>query len=349
MLKPDYFTDIDWMWKVSYKFDRFKQVSTSGKTFVCRCPYCGDSKRSKKIARCFFYTKKGSLNFDCKNCGAHGSFWTFMKDQCPNEFNEYKKDQMLKRLGPSQRRSKPINTPGNDNKQIKDKQPTKSDERKSLVGCVSLRDLPDTHKAVKYMIGRCFEREQINRLYYSEDFKVTAQAINPEPLSEKFPSEERIVIPFYDNDGNVEMVQGRSLDPKSSLRYISIKSHEDVDKIYGKEFVDPDETTYCVEGPLDSLFVENCYATCDSALQRSDADVLIFDNEPMNEEIVELMSKAIADKRQLVIWPTSPLEKQDINDMIKTGINKDELMQIIRSRTFSGLRAKLEFTRWKRV
>jgi hypothetical protein len=272
-----------------------------------------------------------------------------MKDQCPSEFEDYKKDQMLKRLKTSQRRSTPVQQPRNSNKHHNKETTNRTDERKSLVGCVSLADLSDTHKAVKYMIGRCFEREQINRLFYSEDFKVTAQAINPEPLSEYFPSEERIVIPFYDNEGNVDMVQGRSLDPNSSLRYISIKSHEDVDKIYGKEFVDPSRTTYCVEGPFDSLFVDNCYATCDSALQRSDADVLIFDNEPMNEEIVELMSKAIANKRNVVIWPTSPLEKQDINDMIKMGINKDDLMEIIRSRTFSGLRAKLEFTRWKRV
>lgn len=349
MLNPDYHTDIDWLHRISHRLDLFRSVSSSGKTFVCRCPYCGDSKKSRKKTRFYFYTKKRSLNFDCKNCGVHGSFWTFMREQCSDVFDQYKKDQMLKRLDTRQNRSNGTLDLGNGKPLTKKEEPIRSDVVKSLVGCISLSELPDTHPAVKYLIGRCFEREQINRLYYSEDFKVTAQAINPEPLSEHFPSEPRIVIPFYDNDGNIEMIQGRSLDSDSKLRYISIKTHEDVEKIYGKDYVDPNKTTYCVEGPLDSLFVDNCYATCDSALQRSNADVLIWDNEPMNEEIVTLMSKAIENKRSIVIWPTSPLKKIDINDMIKMGINKKELMEIIKSRTFSGLRAKLEFAKWKRV
>jgi hypothetical protein len=349
LLKPDYHIDIDWMHKISYRLDLFKSSSTSGKTFVCRCPYCGDSQRSKKKARFYFYSKKGSLNFDCKNCGEHGSFWTFMREKFADSFNEYKKDQLLKRLDTSNKRS--ISTQNKDGINLlpKEESITREHLKIDLDGCISLADLPDTHIAVKYMIGRSFDRKEINKLFYSPDFKITAASINPEPMSPNFPSEPRIVIPFYNKNKEIEMIQGRSLDPNSNLRYISIKAHEDIDKIYGRDFVNPNETTYCVEGPFDSLFVTNCYATCDSGLERSGADVLIYDNEPMNKQIVEIMSRAIENKRQIVIWPTNDNGKTDINDMIKMGINKKDLMKIIRSRTYSGLRAKLEFTKWKRV
>lgn len=349
MLKPDYFIDIDWLHKISYRLDLFKSASVNNRTFVCRCPYCGDSAKSKKKTRFYFYTKKQSLNFDCKNCGEHGSFWTFMREQCSDVFDEYKKDQLLKRLDVNRKRSNRQEQQTNINLFHKTDSDTGVDLSKDLVGCVSLKDLPDTHIAVKYMIGRCFERREINRLFYSQDFKVTAQAINPEPLAENFPNDHRIVIPFYNENKEIEMIQGRSLDKDAFLRYISIKAHEDIDKIYGREYIDINQTTYCVEGPFDSLFVDNCYATCDSSLERSNADVLIWDNEPMNETIVKLMDVAISNKRKVVIWPTNDPGKTDINDMIKSGINKNDLMEIIKSRTFSGLRAKLEFTKWKRV
>lgn len=62
------------------------------------------------------------------------------------------------------------------------------------------------------------------------------------------------------------MVQGRSLIADHRLKYISVKTSDDIDKIYGKYELDTSKTTYCVEGPLDSLFIDNCVATCDANL-----------------------------------------------------------------------------------
>jgi hypothetical protein len=346
MLVPDYQIDIDWLHKISYKLPGFKKVNVSGTTFVSRCIYCGDSERSTKIKRLYFYTKKGNLNFDCKNCGAHGSFWTFMKEQCTELFEDYKKQQILERF---QRYSSSPSKPTNSNKQQKFKTPSSNTRKASIVGCTRIDRLDSDHYAYQYVKDRQIPEEAFSRLYFSEDFKKTAEAISPDPLSEKFPREPRLVIPFFSKDGSVEMIQGRSFDPDSGLRYISIKSSEDIDKIYGKENIDKSKTVYCVEGPLDSLFVDNCLATCDSSLHRSNADVLIFDNQPRSKEIVKLMEQAITDKRKIVIWPVSPDEKIDINNMIKMGLSKLELIEIIERNTFSGLKAKLAFTKWKKV
>lgn len=346
MFIPNYQIDVNWLYKVSYKLPGFKKANVSGTTFVSRCIYCGDSARSSKIKRLYFYTKKGGLNFDCKNCGAHGSFFTFMKEQCPESFDEYKREQILDRF---QKHSIPKKQSTNSNKQQKTESSVESTREVSLVGCTRLDKLQSDHYAVQYVKDRKLPEESLSRLYFSKDFKKTAEAISPEPLAERFPNEPRLVIPFFSKDGKVEMIQGRSFDPDSGLRYISIKSSEDIDKIYGKERIDKSKTVYCVEGPIDSLFVDNCLATCDSALGRTDADVLIFDNQPRSEEIVKLMEQAIANKRKVVIWPVSPDEKIDINDMIKMGLTQEELMEIIERNTFSGLKAKLAFTKWRKV
>jgi hypothetical protein len=345
MLKPDYQVDIEWLMTISHDLERFSSASVSNQTYMARCPICGDSQKSKRKTRLYIYTKKGTLNFDCKNCGAHGSFWTFMKEVFPHQFEQYKKDQMLKRLQTS---SSPVRRTSTTSAPPKPKKRESAAETKSLEGCTALSLLKDSHPAIKYLKGRHFEKDQIDRLYYSDNFKVTAEALSEDPLSPRFPDEPRIVIPFFSTEGDIEMVQGRSLDPESSLRYISIKRDEDVDKIFGKEYVDRSRTVYCVEGPLDALFVDNCVATCDSSLHRSTADVLIWDNQPRSKEICDLIEQAIDNRRSVVIWPDSPDAKLDINDMIKLGITREELMKVIKQRTFSGLRAKLEFNRWKK-
>lgn len=346
--QPDYFTDLQWLSKISFRFDKFKTSSATSNVFNCRCPICGDSEKSTRKARFYFYTKQHSLNTICHNCGYSRSFWNFMSDVFPNEFPEYKRDQIKARLdglvGTSKNRSTP--TPSPTHSQTDE---THQNEAQSVLeGVTRITKLPDTHEAVKYLKNRGFGQEEMSRLFWSDDFKKTAQSVSSEPLSNEFPSESRIVIPFYDSGGDIEMIQGRSLS-NNGLRYISIKKHPEIDKIYGKYEVDPTKTTYCVEGPFDSLFVENCLATCDSNLMRADADVYIFDNQPRNTEIVKLMEKTIQSGKSIVIWPTSPNGKEDINDMILSGMTKSDLMKTIKRNTMSGVKAKLAFMKWKKV
>jgi len=282
---------------------------------------------------------KSSLNFDCKNCGEHGSFWKFMKDQFPDMFDAYKKDQMLLRLETGIKRTPKII-----------KEPHRIESAKdSILGCVNISDLPKDHYVVQYLADRGFDDELMGRLLFSENFKETAQSISPTTLSPKFPIEPRIVIPFYTLDNKIDMIQGRSLDKNSELKYITIKSSEDSEKIFGKETIDDSKISYCVEGPVDSLFIDNCVATCDSSLERSNADVLIWDNEPRNKEIISKIESAIENNRSVVIWPTRPDSKIDINDMILEGTTKKQIMEIIKKRTFKGLMAKLEFNKWKKM
>ena len=76
--------------------------------------------------------------------------------------------------------------------------------------------------------------------------------------------------------------------------------------------------------------------------------ILIYDNEPRNEQIVKQIGRSIDLGFRVVIWPEK-IQVKDINDMIKTGLSEPELESIIYNNTFTGIRAKFQFNLWKRV
>jgi hypothetical protein len=148
-------------------------------------------------------------------------------------------------------------------------------------------------------------------------------------------------------------LQGRALSD-SKLRYITIKIIEDGNKLFGSNTINLDEKIYVTEGPLDSLFLPNCVATADSNLSAAanylpkDKLILVFDNEPRNKDIVNLMDKAIENHFNVCIWPDMMQEK-DINDMVLSGFSPEEIKDIIDTNTFVNLRAKMEFIQWKNI
>jgi hypothetical protein len=75
--------------------------------------------------------------------------------------------------------------------------------------------------------------------------------------------------------------------------------------------------------------------------------VFVFDNEPRNFEIVNLIGRYIDAGRNVVIWPDE-IEKKDVNDMVKVyGTNLT--MKLIINNVYSGLKAKMKYTYWKKV
>lgn len=340
--------DIQWMNKISVGLQRFKKVKTN--VWTCRCPVCGDSKKSTKLTRFFFYIKKQQMNVRCHNCGYSHSFFMFMKEQYSSQFDDYKRETLFDTFTQQAATTRaPLET----------RLPTLTLVEAETVSSgivlgqfekmsTNVMDLPVTHPARQFLEGRAFTEHEMSRLYYTDDFKSVAAAMNPEAGQNLMAKEPRILIPFVNTDGVVEMLQGRALK-ESKMKYISIKAHDEVDKLYGLYEMDPTMTSYCVEGPFDSLFVDNCIATCDANLIRSKADVLIFDNQCRNREVCRYMEQAIEEGHSLVVWPFSPAKKVDINDMIKDGVTRKQLMSVIEQSTFKGLTAKMKFMQWKRL
>ena len=301
-----------------------------------RCPYCGDSQKSRTKARGFVYRKKNDLFYKCHNCGIGTTLGKLI------EYVDSKihKDYIMERYRCGVKTNNP-------EPEFKFDVPIfrKKGVLKSLK---SISDLSTEHPARKIVEERLIPSEFLSDLYLCESFYKFTNTLVPN----KFPSLDgdhpRLLIPFRNEKGEVFAYQGRSFG-KEQPKYITIRLDDDTTKIFGLDRIDDSRQVYAVEGPLDSLFLDNCIAVGGADLAKLENDtVIIFDNEPRNREICKQMDSCIGFGKRIVIWPDS-MKHKDINDMIMAGYVKEQIQEIIDDNIFSGASAKLRFSEWKKI
>ena len=124
---------------------------------------------------------------------------------------------------------------------------------------------------------------------------------------------------------------------------------ENQSKVYGLHRINPHEKVYIVEGPFDSLFLENSVGMAGSDIDPRSYNwsdyIWVYDNEPRNREIVNRISKSIDRGDKVVIWPHN-LQQKDINDMFLSGHN---VKSMVESNIYQGIEAKIKLNSWKKV
>jgi transcription elongation factor Elf1 len=335
--------DRSFLLQVSSRLALFKQKKDD--LFNFRCPFCGDSQKNKLKARGYIFRKKNDYFYSCHNCSISTSFYNFLDKVGPEKVKEYALERYKEgSIGQN------TNVPNikKTNAELESVAPV----FKKRFDIPSIESLPEEHYARAYVSNRKIPEQFLPDLYYAEDFKkfVETLGIEKDGLIDKDP---RLIIPFYDQNKKLISLQGRALG-NSKLRYITLKMSEDENKFFGLDRIDTEKMIRVVEGPIDSMFIENAIATADSNLPAANKVfdkskiVLIYDNEPRNKEIVKQMEKAIEDHYNVLIWPEMVKEK-DINDMILNEFSADEIEDIIEKHTYVNLRAKMEFVNWKKV
>ena len=320
---------------VSSRLSKFKRVKANLYNF--RCPICGDSQKHKNKARGYFYQHKTDANFKCHNCGASTTFGNFLKQIDPSLHKQYTMEKFKEGLTGRHRN---IPNPIFEEPKFDFKKPIFKKKRKKL-------DLP---KASEVKIAKQYlERRKLDatKFYFAEKFKAWTNT-QKQTFDTIGRDESRIIIPLYDTDKRLIGFQGRSLVP-NSVKYITVMLKDDAPKIYGLDQVDSQKPIYVIEGPFDATLVKNSVAMCGSDIDLrtfgwSDY-IYVYDNEPRNREIVNRISKTINRGEKVIIWPTS-IEHKDINDMVMGGQN---IMNVLESNTYSGLKAKIKFNNWKRI
>ena len=329
------YIDVKYINLCSSLLERFKQKHTNLWNF--RCPICGDSKKSKTKCRGFVYEKRNKYFYKCHNCNYGTSFNRFLEKISPALHKNYITEQ------------------------YKEDAWRKKDEPKSipefnfvpefnhvLQGMDSISSLTTDHPARNYLKNRLIPERYFRDLYLCKEFKKWTNTIIPNKFSSLEHDAPRLVIPFFDCKHNIIGYQGRSFNPKEQAKYITIKMKGVENLIYGEERINIKKKIYCVEGPLDSLFLPNCLAIAGLNFKGVKiSNVIVLDNERRNVQIIDALKKVITNGYSVCIWPDSVKEK-DINEMIIDGRTTDDIVEIIDNNTYSGLQANFQLSQWKR-
>ena len=312
---------------VSSRLQKFKRVKADLYNF--RCPICGDSQRNKNKARGYIYAVKNNTNFKCHNCGASLSFNNFLKELDLTLHKQYTLEKFKE---------------GHTGRNFVVEAPKLEFKKPVFKKSLNLPKASTDPVAKEYLEKRKLDPE---KFYFANKFKEWTNS-QKQTFDTIGRDESRIVIPMYDKNNNLIGFQGRALG-QNFVKYITVMLDEEAPKIYGLNTINEELPVYVVEGPFDSTFVNNSVALCGSdgdvrCLEGSSV-VFVYDNEPRNREIVNRISKCVSRGESIVIWPSGIVEK-DINDMVLAGHN---VMDVIKSNTYSGLEAKIKFNNWKKI
>ena len=329
------FTEIKYLNILSTQLPLFKRKKDFLWNF--RCPICGDSETNKTKARGYMFQVKGDLVYKCHNCQVGMGFGKFLEIMDPASYKQYKLEKFqesnTKKKRPDLRKAKKIVS-------------AKPVFKKNLLADLQpLDSLNKEHPAREYILNRKLPTDS---LYYTETFKEWTNSVKPGAFESLEYDEPRIIIPFLDKNGELFGFQGRSLSSKG-LRYITIMLRDDVPKIFGLNRIDTSRTVYVVEGPFDSLLLDNAVAMAGADVGENPdllgTDVVyIYDNEPRNTQITDRMAKHIKQGHSLVIFPKT-VQQKDINDMLLAGHN---VKSMVESNYYRGLKLTLKFNEWRK-
>ena len=320
----------------SSQLDKFSRKNSYLYNF--RCPYCGDSKKNPNKARGFFYRRKDGMYYKCHNCGKGTTVNNFLKDLNPSLHRQY----TLEKFSGGSR------NPNYDKPDLKFEQPKFKTSISKLATPVG--ELDNEHVARLYLKSRKIPDDKI--FYWTDCFGKFVDDIVPGKYPSLNPDEGRLVIPFFSEDKDLMMLQGRSLSSTvHNMRYISIKVIDESPKIFGLDRINRKELIRVVEGPFDSLFLDNCLAMAggdfDGLVEtvKPDKCIVIYDNEPRNSDTIRRMTKMIDLDYELFFWPDTIKEK-DINEYVLNG--NTDFTELINKNTYKGLGAKMKLSSWRK-
>jgi len=279
---------------------------------------------------------KNDMFFKCHNCGEGQSFSNFLKFIDRKKYENY----LLERYKGS--------APSTPQPKFTNFKP-EFKEVDILNGLQSVSELKEGHPVLDYVLNRKIPESYHSKLFLCNKFMAFVNKVKPNTFSHTKGEHPRLIIPFYDADGKVFAFQGRAFG-KEQPKYLTIKLDENKQKVYGLETVNLQEHVTIVEGPIDSMFLNNCLAAAGADLTlriEPDNITYIFDNEPRNKEIIKRMYDVIEKDYNLVVWPND-MRHKDINDMILSGMSKAEVQTIISNNTFAQLEALTKLSYFKK-
>ena len=305
--------------------------------FNFRCPYCGDSAKSKLKMRGWLFEYNGKVFYKCFNCDKATSYAQFLKDWFPTEHRRYISDLFhLKKeqAGIAEDEYTPKN----------------SINRAGFIKLPGVKSTESGNKAAEYLDSRKITNRE--DFFYTANYGALLRELELTTYNKEYNcKEERLLIPHFNREGQLTHIQMRVLN-NSKIRYKTYKVLDEY-KLWHLDQVNLNKKIYITEGALDASFVENSVAMSgsDAQLEKSllgnfkDRLRLILDNEPYSPIILQKYHKLIEAGYHVFHWPDIPYK--DINDCIIAGFDITSYIYD-ESNYFYKMSGLLKFNKWRK-
>lgn len=269
-----------------------------------RCHVCGDSKKSKSKKRGYILKKRKPWVYFCHNCFYKKPVVAWLKEFFPSYYRAYYSE--LLRTKDKKQDSLPTFA----NPKIKKKSP-ESEHTKHFIHILNGEGLI-FEKSIKLCIDR-----NIPEIVWQKWFVATGGMYK-----------NRLIIPFFDKEGKIYYYQGRSLLDNMTPKYLSRAG--DYNSVYNYYLVDKSQPVPILEGPIDSIFVENSIAVTGVKIDDKKLEdfpnrrfLIDYDGEGADNKtklkVIELLSKGeyvFCWKKFIKEYRLPNRDKWDVNDVL---------------------------------
>lgn len=336
--------------QIFYQFVSTPSYNRLTKAYNGSCPFCKEGKSFGKKRR-FFYIPKVERCY-CHNCGYSKKVVNFIIDVTGKPFNivlsEIEQSDYTNFKVPEQEQKKETVT----DLQIK----TLPDDCINLFDKTQIQFYKDNaivHIALRFIASRRLHKA-INRP------KTFYLSLNDRT------HKNRLVLPFYDENGKIIFYQTRTLLDADNHRRPKYLSKIGGNKtLYGIHSIDStNDYIFLLEGPIDSFFIRNGLAVCGiqdesermfTDLQHQQIEQLkmfkriwVLDNQWCDEAAYKKTEILLEQNETVFIWPEEYKQYKDINDYcIDKKIDEFE-QKIILDNTYQGLQGLVKLQMLKR-
>lgn len=306
--------------------------------FNCRCTICGDSQTKPRKLSGYFHTKIGKLFYYCQKCNSSMLFGTFLKEFDSNLYKQFNMEVFKERQSHSCVTTREYIHPI-------------PATRKYIPDIFSelplVSDLKESSEAYQFCYKRMLPLKTFN-FKFAENFVQWTHGHTEKFKTWRGSDHPRIIIPWHDRTGKIIGYSARALDNLQDQKYYRVFVDDTVkEHFFGLDRVDDSKDHYVLEGEIDSLMIDNAIAVSNGKLHtyRHPRAIYIPDSDIRNKHIMKNISDMIDLGLRVCLLPVH-LPK-DLNDMIQSGLTKEEITDIIQKNTVHGLTAKLQFNNWK--
>lgn len=316
-----------------FVYENLSQVTTSqnGTHFHARCILCGDSKKSLSKKRFHLDFNDGNPIYHCFNCSESGSFLQLYSQlkglsisQAKKDLYKFNPNNLIQQL--SHRKSSKV---------IKEIEHT--DHSYIIEDCVSEDRVIDSivYKSWVNILSEFRESRYIPKQY--DLF-----------LAYKGNYKNRIIVPIYDEDGNMIYFQARKVPNTNVQPKYKNPTLKKGDIIFNKHLFKRDKSIIVTEGLIDAKMIGDQGTSClgseitNDFIKRlysmTDENVVIaFDNDEPGSEALNKFMKGNKYSKRVFYFLTPPEYKdcKDINSCVVKRSSVEGIYEFVMKNSYS--------------